>query len=81
MWQAMHGEMAGFYEARSRGPDRRLYRLFCILEREAPGLDGPAIVVIAGLAKAVGTAVSSADYARIRTLGDEYRQRVPRRAI
>lgn len=24
MWEAMHGEMVGYYEARTRGPDRRL---------------------------------------------------------
>jgi hypothetical protein len=41
MWEVMHGGMAGFYEARTRGPDRRLYRLFCLLEREAPGAGWP----------------------------------------
>lgn len=51
MWEAMRGEMAGFYEARTRGPDRRLYRLYCILERETPGHDGPSLVVITGLSK------------------------------
>jgi hypothetical protein len=81
LWEAMHGDMAGFYEARTRGPDRRLYRLFCVLEREAPGLEGPSIIVIAGLSKPVGTALSSADYARIRALGEEYRRRVPRNAL
>ena len=78
MWEAMHGEMQGYYEARTRGPDRRLYRLFCILEREGPGLDRPSIVLIAGLSKPVGTAFSKADYLAIRKLGDEYRRRVPR---
>jgi hypothetical protein len=58
----MSGKMRGFYEARTRGPDRRLYRLFCILEREAPGLDGPSVVVICGLSKVHGTAFSDADY-------------------
>lgn len=81
MWEAMHGAMRGFYEARTRGPDRRLYRLFCILEREAPGLDGPTIVVIAGLSKPVGTAFTDADYAQVRQLGEEYRRRVPRSVV
>ncbi len=81
MWEAMHGEMAGFYEARTRGPDRHLYRLFCILEREAPGLGRPSIVVIAGLSKPVGTAFTPADYAALRRLGDEYRRRVPRNVV
>lgn len=78
LWEAMHGEMAGFYEARTRGPDRRLYRLFCVLEREAPGLSRPSIVVIAGLSKPVGASFAAADYAYVRRLGDEYRRRAPR---
>jgi hypothetical protein len=81
MWEAMHGQMSGFFEARTRGPNRRLYRLFCLLEREAPGLDGPSIIVIAGLSKPVGVALTAADYARIKALGDEYRRRVPRNAV
>src|SRR4051794_33480777 len=69
MWEAMHGQMRGFYEARTRGPDRRLYRLFCILEREAPGLSGPTVVVIAGLSKSNNTAFTDTDYSHIRLLG------------
>ena len=61
MWEAMHDEMAGYYEARTRGPDRRLYRLFCVLERDAPGLSRPSIVVISGLSKPnMGLAVAAA---------------------
>jgi hypothetical protein len=78
LWEAMHGSMRGFYEARTRGPDRRLYRLFCILERDAPGLDGPSVIVIGGLSKPIGTGFSEAEYAEIRRLGDEYRRRLPR---
>ncbi len=78
MWEAMHGTMRGYYEARTRGPDRRLYRLFCLLEREAPGLDRPSIVVIAGLSKPVGTAFTESDYSAVRQLGDEYLRRSPR---
>lgn len=78
MWEAMHGEMAGYYEARTRGPDRRLYRLFCFLERDQPGLTKPSVVVIGGLSKPVGTALTSAEYRSIRALGDEYRKRSPR---
>ena len=81
MWEAMRGDMAGFYEARTRGPDRRLYRLFCILEQQAPGLTGPTIVVIAGLSKPVGTGFSGAEYAHIRALGHEYRRRSPRSVV
>jgi hypothetical protein len=81
MWEAMRGTMHGFYEARTRGPDRRLYRLFCILERDVPRLERPSIVVICGLSKPNNTAFSDADYARVRRLGDEYRRRVPRSVV
>ena len=77
-WQAMHGDMGGFYEARTRGPGKRLYRLFCILERSAPGLAGPTIAVITGMWKPNASAFSEADYARVRRLGDEYRRQSPR---
>ena len=81
MWEAMHGSMRGFYEARTRGPDRRLYRLFCVLERDAPGLDGPSIVVVAGLSKLINTAFTDADYELVRRFGEEYRRRVPRSVV
>lgn len=81
MWEAMHGDMAGFYEARTRGPGRMLYRLFCILEQNGPGLGGPAIVVIAGMAKKVGTAFTASEYAGIKSLRDEYYGRDPRNAF
>lgn len=77
-WQAMHGEMAGFYEARAMGPGKRLYRVFCIPEREAEGLPGPSLVIITGLDKPNETAFSKADYRRVRELGEEYRARSPR---
>ena len=81
MWEAMHGTMHGYYEARTRGPDRRLYRLFCLLEQGVAGLDGPTIVLVTGLSKPHGSAFSVADYARVRRLGEEYRRRVPRQVV
>ena len=72
MWEAMHGYMAGFYKARAMGPQKRLYRLYSILEHQAPGLPGPSIVLIAGQSKPNGTEFTKADYKRIRDLGDEY---------
>ena len=81
MWEAMHGDMQGFYEARTRGPDRRLYRLFCLLENPVAGEDRPAIVVIDGRSKPVGEVLPKADYAQVRALGEEYRRRLPRRAF
>lgn len=77
-WQVMHADMAGYYEARTRGPRKRLYRLFCLLERVAPGLPGPSLVIITGMDKPNETAFSESDYRRVRTMGDEYRRRTPR---
>jgi hypothetical protein len=77
-WRAMHGEMAGYYEARAMGRGKRLYRLFCLLEREADGLPGPSLVIITGLDKPNETAFSRSDYRRIRELGEEYKARSPR---
>ena len=81
MWEAMHGAMRGFYEARTRGPDRRLYRLFCILERDAPGLDGPSVVLICGMSKRNEAAFSEAEYASVQSLGGAYRRREPRNVV
>ncbi len=77
-WHVMDGQMRGFYEARTSGPNALLYRLFCILERSADGLPGPSILLIDGRSKPRGTALTDADYASVRRLGVEYRGRVPR---
>ncbi len=37
MWEAMHGDMGGYYEVRTAGPNRELFRLFCILENADVG--------------------------------------------
>jgi hypothetical protein len=79
-WEAMHDDMAGYYEIRVDGPDRRHYRLFCLLEREGEGLGlgGPSIVIIVGKDKAFRTTLSKRDYEQVRALGNEYRSRTPR---
>lgn len=77
-WEAMHGDMKGYYEVRVTGPDRRQYRLFCFLEREAPGLAGPSIILVSGMSKPIGRTFSAADYETVRRLGDEYKSRSPR---
>lgn len=85
MWEAMHGEMAGYYEVRVSGPSREQFRLFCILENaDAPelarrGLPGPAIAVIAGMRKPWRTVFTAADYRQVREMGDAYRASFPRR--
>lgn len=63
-WEAMHGDMAGFYEVRVRGSDRRNHRLFCVLERDATDLGGPSIVCISGLSKPLREAAKPRDYRR-----------------
>ena len=79
-WEAMHGDMGGFYEIRVDGPRRHHYRLFCILERDGGklGLGGPSLVLIAGKDKPFRTLLSPRDYAEIRRLGREYLSRTPR---
>lgn len=77
-WEAMHGDMGGFYEVRVPGPGQNLYRLFCILDRDAPGLDGSAIAIITGMVKRNRTKFADRAYANVRALGDECRVSSPR---
>ncbi len=77
-WEAMKGEMAGWFEVRVDGPGRRHYRLFCLLDYEAEGSEKPLLVVVAGLDKPFRTVLSDADYEGVRGLGQEYRSRNPR---
>ncbi|MGH3876079.1 MAG: hypothetical protein ACRDSK_03485 [Actinophytocola sp.] len=77
-WEAMHGDMTGWFEVRRDGPGRRHYRLFCLLDYEAEGQDKPLLVVIDGRDKPFRTELSQADYNAVRALGDEYRRRNPR---
>lgn len=81
----MHGAMGGWYEIRVTGPRREQFRLFCLLENGTfdelakRGLSRPAIAVIIGLRKPWRTVFSDRDYEYVRRLGDEYRQKFPRR--
>lgn len=79
-WEAMHGEMAGFYEVRADGPGRHHYRLFCVLDRNGAqvGLGGPSLVLIAGNDKPFRTTISKDDYEVVRRLGQEFLSRTPR---
>lgn len=79
-WEAMHGEMKGFYEVRVDGPRRHHYRLFCVLEHDDGklGLGGPSLVIICGKDKPFRTVLTDADYADVRALGREYTSRSPR---
>lgn len=83
-WEAMHGDMAGWFEVRLDGPKprggkgRHHYRLFCLLDYDAKDAEKPLLVVVAGLDKPYRTNLSAADYAGVRTLGEEYHSRNPR---
>lgn len=77
-WEAMKGEMSGWFELRIDGPRRHHYRLFCLLDYDAKGEDKPLLVVIDGRDKPFRTTLSDADYAAVRSLGDEFRRRNPR---
>jgi hypothetical protein len=84
-WEAMHGDMGGYYEIRVTGPGREQFRLFCLLENAdkrtlaARGLRGPAIAVITGMRKKPGTVFRDRDYAKVRQLGREHTAHAPRR--
>src|SRR5450759_4395386 len=84
-WEAMHGNMGGYYEIRVTGPGREQFRLFCLLENAdqrtltARGLRGPAIAVITGMRKKTGTVFSERDYAKVRQLGSDHTEQAPRR--
>jgi hypothetical protein len=77
-WEAMKGEMTGWFEVRVDGPRRHHYRLFCRLDYDAAGVPTPLLAVICGLDKPFRTELSGADYAGVRALGKEYLRRNPR---
>lgn len=81
-WEAMRGDMAGWFAVRVDGPPNRThYRLFCLLDYEADSVDKPQLVVVAGKKKAFRTVFSPADYQQIRDLGSEYLARNPRSTV
>ena len=77
-WEAMSGEMSGYFEARVSGHDKtgkRLnHRLLCILVRDDDQLGGSSIVCIGGLSKPPRTAANPRDYRQIKKYGDEFRE-------
>jgi len=90
-WHAMHGDMSGWFEARTKQERSKneartkqgqtLYRLFCLLDRDGPGLPGASLIMVTGGAKAKESAFSDAFYATVRRLGDEYRASNPRSIV
>ena len=70
-WEAMHDEMAGFYEVRVQGGGSN-HRLFCLLERDAKDLGGSSIVCLGGLTKPPRQPADPKDYRRIRKYREEF---------
>jgi hypothetical protein len=77
-WEAMHGEMTGWYEVRVSGRHRVHHRLFCLIDLAAQGAVKPWLVVVTGMSKPFRTTFSQADYLAVRLLGGEYLTRNPR---
>jgi hypothetical protein len=77
-WEAMHGEMAGFYEAPTSGGDasgRQMnHRLLCLLVRDMEELGGPSIVALGGFSKPVRSPANRRDYEKIRRYAAEFRE-------
>jgi hypothetical protein len=80
-WEAMKGDMSGWFEVRVDGPHRHHYRLFCRLDYEAKNGPKPLLVVVTGLDKPFRTELSPTNYAKVRALGSEYLARNPRSII
>ncbi len=70
-WEAMHGEMAGFYEVRVQGGGKN-HRLLCLLVRDAEDLGGSSIVCLGGLSKPRRERAHPRDYRRIRLYRQEF---------
>ena len=73
-WETMHGGMSGIYEVRDSYGGFN-YRLFCLLERNAPDLGGPSIVVLGGFAKPRRSPAAARDYQLIRRWAGEFARR------
>jgi len=73
-WEAMHDEMAGYFEVRVQGGGEN-HRLFCVLERDAEDLGGSSIVCLAGLSKPPRTAAKPRDYRKVKQYGTEFERR------
>jgi hypothetical protein len=73
MWHVMHGEMKGFYEARDEH-DGQLYRMFCVLDSQAPehGLDAKAFTLICGGAKLVRSPMDKGVYDEALAYREDY---------
>ena len=73
MWHVMHGEMKGFYEARDEH-DGQLYRVFCVLDSQAPehGLDAKVFTLICGGAKPVRSPMDKSVFEQALAYSEDY---------
>lgn len=76
-WEAMHGQMSGFYEVRADF-QKTHYRLICLLDYEAIGSLGPLLVIVAGLSKPIGALIKTDVYADVKQCGELYSTMNPR---
>ena len=76
----MRGSMTGWHEARTKHA-KRLYRLFCLHDRKALGLPGPALVLVTGGVKPNETAFSETFYRYVRELDESYLTSNPRNVL
>jgi hypothetical protein len=76
-WEAMHGDMNGFYEVRV-GHGTFNYRLLCLLVNPfvdaASGASRPAVVCLTGFRKPVRSAANERDYRAARSARDEFQR-------
>ena len=78
LWEAMHGEMTGWFEIRVDFNKSKHYRLFCVLDHEALNYEERLLVVITGKTKKYRTTITANEYNKIRKLGAEYFSQNPR---
>jgi hypothetical protein len=76
-WEAMHGQMRGFYEIRADF-QKIHYRLICLLDYEAIESSAPLLVIVAGLSKPIGKTIKSEIYADVKSAGMQYLSGNPR---
>jgi hypothetical protein len=78
MWQPMKKkpggiDMTGFFETRDKH-DKTLYRIICLLDRDAPDWQQktPLVVALHGVAKPVETVVPDSEYEKAKNRRDDY---------
>lgn len=79
-WEAMKGDMVGYYEVRVNGPRREHFRLFCVLDTKATEPKDNLLTVLCGAKKPFRTELPAAAYKQVRSYGEEYFAR-PSRSI